>query len=203
MGGRVYTTAIGTLTLEIYYRHTPAFLAGEVLFGADDWRAALERLAPRERLTAVACLGQLRLEVGEPALVELLADKEPRVGVAAAEALASLDSPAGVPLLERTLPTLPPWQQQALQRAVERAKAVLALPPVEGRVRLFDLATGRATLDLPRSYVGMHVRAYRAGEVIAHMQVIQRFTGRTVVVAECTGPPGPTVPQGGDRAIGQ
>jgi hypothetical protein len=203
MGGRIYTTAICTLTLEIYYRHTPAFLAGDVLFSADDWRAHLEHLPLRDRVSAIACLGQLRLEIGEPALVELLADEDERVAVPAAEALAWLDSPAGLPVIDKAITEAPLWQQQALQSARDRAQAVRALPPVEGRVRLFDPKTARATLDLPRSYVGMAVRVQRADEEIARLRVIQRFTDRTVVVAERVEPAGAASPKTGDRAVGQ
>ena len=41
MGSRVYTTAICVLTLEIYYRHTPAYLTEDVLLTVDAWREYL------------------------------------------------------------------------------------------------------------------------------------------------------------------
>ncbi len=203
MGGRIYSTAICTLTLEIYYRHTPAFLAGEVRFSADDWSAHLRQLPARGRIAAIPCLGQLRVEIGEPALVHVLADEDERVALAAAEALAWLDSPAGLPLMDRAVAASSAWQQPGLQQARNRAQAVMALPPAEGRVRLFDPETARATLDLPRSYVGMDIRVYRASEEIARLRVIQRFTDRTVVVAERIGPAGTTLPEAGDQAVGR
>jgi hypothetical protein len=203
MGGRVYTTAICTLTLEIYYRHTPAFLKDQVLFSADDWRPCFDGRPPRERLTAVACLAQLRVEVAEPVLVNLLAEKDRRVALAAAEALASMDSPMGLALLERAMPSLSPGEQRSLERALQRAKVVAGLPPVEGHVRVYDPARRLATLELPRSYVGMSVQVYRGDQPVGQMRVIQRFTGRTVVVAELVGEGDTSAPQAGDRVVGQ
>ncbi|MEW6252001.1 MAG: HEAT repeat domain-containing protein, partial [Planctomycetota bacterium] len=201
MGGRVYTTAICTLTLEIYYRHTPAFLREDLLFSADDWRALLAEAAAAERLAAVECVRQLRLEVSEPVLVSLLDDTDARVVLAAAEALAWLDSPLGVPLIERSLPTKPPWERQVLEQALERGRTVLLLPKAEGRVRLYDARARLATLALARSYVGMQIEVMRGRTAVAQMRVIQRFTGRDVVVAELL--EGPGLPQAGDEVRGR
>lgn len=203
MGSRTYSTAICTLTLEIYYRHTPAFLKEEMYFSAEDWRAYLKDVSARERRVALACLAQLRVEVAEPVLVELLAHSDRRIALAAAEALAGIDSPLGVTLIEAVITTLPPWERSSLERALERGKAVAALPPADGRVRLCDPATGLATLDLPRSYVGMMVNIWRDGRSIARMRVIQRFTGRTVVVAELVEVEDHSAPEPGDRALGR
>jgi len=203
MGSRVYSTAICTLTLEIYYRHTPAYLREDVSFTPDDWRSYLQGLLPRVRHEVVACLAQLRVEIAEPVLVDLLHDPEQRVALAAAETLADFDSPLGVPLIDAVITTIPPWERQTLEKALARGKAVLALPAVEGRVRLYDPATHLATLDLPRSYAGMSVMVQRGGQSVASLRVIQRFTGRTVVVAELTSPPGREQPGPGDTAIGR
>jgi len=162
MAGRVYTTAVCTLTLEIYYRHTPAFLKDDVLFSAEDWRIYWQRSPARERRTVVDCLAQLRVEVAEPVLVDLLVDNDRRIALAAAEALAQVDSPMGLPLMDKVLTTLPPWERKSLEQAVARAQAVAALPPVEGRVRFYDAAAGLATLDLPRQLRG-DVRTDPAG----------------------------------------
>ncbi|MCK4342037.1 MAG: terpene cyclase/mutase family protein [Phycisphaerae bacterium] len=203
VGGCVYSTAICTLTLETYYRHTPAFLRDEVHFAADDWRSYLAGCRPRERREVVACLRQLRVEIAEPVLVDLLDDDDRRIALSAAEALARLDSPVGIPVIEELITTLPAWEQVRLKQLLQRGQAVLALPPAEGHVRLYDPATGLATLDLPRSYVGMNVSIERDGLIVARMRVIQRFTGRTVVVAETVENIGPSAPQAGDQALGR
>lgn len=195
MGGRVYSTAICTLTLEVYYRHTPAFLRDQTVFRAADWRAHLAGARDRERRIALQALGQLRVEIAEPVLVELLGDAEQATALAAAEALAAIDSPAGAAVIEAALPQLTPWEQRRMGAALARARAVAALPPVEGRVRLFDPETGLATLDLPRSYVGMSASIIRDGQPAVRLRIIQRFTGHPVVVAQVVeaagGPPAP------------
>ncbi len=66
---------------------------------------------------------------------------------------------------------------------------------------MFDARAGLATLELPRSYVGMPVRVLRGDDLIAQMQVIQRFTGRNVVVAQLVSDRRAT-PQRGDRVVG-
>ncbi len=190
MGSRVYTTAIATLTLEVYYRHTPAFLAGEPLFGPDAWRSYARRAGPRERRVVVEALSALRLEIGEPVLVELLDDADGGVALAAGSALATLDNPCGLSLLERVVGTLPPWQRAQVEPAVQRGRAVAALPPVEGRVASSDLGGGMLTLDLPRAYVGLVVgvesgAASEAGPT--RWRVVRRFSGSTRVLAERVG----------------
>ena len=202
MAGRVYTTAISVLTLEIYYRHTPAFLAEDVLFSADDWRAHVSQTTLRERVRAVACLAQLRVEVAEPVLVDLLGDDERRIALAAAEALAWMNSPVGVPLIERVISTMPPWEREALGLALARGQAVAELPAVEGRIRVYAPTTRLATVELPRSYVGMKLDLYQGRNVAAHLHVIQRFTGHNVAVAELE-PNAATIPEPGDLVAGK
>jgi len=203
MGSRVYTTAICTLTLEIYYRHTPAFLKDELWFTADNWRAYMAGLSARERQGVVACLGQLRVEVGEPVLVELLRDADRGVALSAAAVLAWVDSPMGVTLIDEVITTLPPWERDALEQALERGKAIAALPPVRGSVRHYDSAARRGTLTLPRSYVGMTVEVWRGERQVARMTVIQRFTGWDVAVADLVESVGDELPQPGDRVVGR
>ncbi len=196
MGSRIYTTAICTLTLEIYYRHTPAFLTQDAPYSAADWSAFLRGATKFDRRTAVRVLSQLRYEIGEPPLVELLEDENEDLALAAAVALAELDSPLGAEVLERVIPMRSPFEQQQLGRSLSRCRAVLQLPPAQGRVRLYDAATRLATIELPRSYVGMALTVYRRDAEVAQMRVIQRFTEHAVVVAELIR--ATTPPQTGD-----
>ncbi len=202
MGGRVYTTAIATLTLEVYYRHTPAFLTGEPLFGPAAWQSYARRAGPRERRIVVAALGALRVEIGEPVLVAMLDDADGGVALAAAEALAALDNPRGLPLLERAVGTLPPWQRAQVERAAQRARAVAALPPIEGRVHEFDGESGVATLALPRSYAGLVVGVAdgdTADAAPTRLRVVQRFSGGTLARAELVASDGAQPPRPGAR----
>lgn len=203
MGGRVYATAIATLTLEIYYRHTPTFLTEDVLFSAGDWRTHLAEQSPRERLLALEVLRELRLEVAEPVLVDLLRDTDLRLGLGAAAALAEIDSPLGVPLLDRTISTLPPWEQPRFVAALERGRAVLSMKPTEGHVRYVDGEQRLATIEISRSYVGMRLTLRRGDRDLGELRVVQRFTGRTLAVAEWSDTTLPILPTAGDRLVGR
>ena len=54
----------------------------------------------------------------------------------------------------------------------------------QGRRRCVGAARRLATLDLPRAYVGQTLVVSREESSIARMRVIQRFSGRSIVVAE-------------------
>lgn len=184
IGSRVYTTAICTLTLEVYYRHTPAYLVHDAPLSADHWRAALANYDADMRRLAVRCLENARLEVGEPVLVELLADPAPRVALDAAHAVTRLDSPLGIPILEANLPALPAFEQALARRSLEYARALLELAPATGRIRLYDPELGLATAEINRAYVGMLLTARRDDRTIAHLRVKRRFTDRDLVIVK-------------------
>ncbi|MFH1745451.1 MAG: HEAT repeat domain-containing protein, partial [Planctomycetota bacterium] len=202
MGGRVYTTAICVLTLEIYYRHTPAYLTEKQLVNSDDWRAVLADLSPRRRWEAIACLEQLRVEVSEPVLVEMLDDHDHQVALAAAEALTRIDSPLGLTLMNDVVTTLPPWGRHATENALNRARELMALPPAIGTLHNYDPESRTATLELPRAYLGMPVTISRADQELARLQVVRRYTGsktvHAIMLEQLTG----DLPRAGDVAIG-
>lgn len=187
MGGRVYTTAICTLTLEIYYRHTPAYLETRELLRAEDWLDYLAERTSDERRDAVSALEQMRLELGEPVLVALLEDSSPTVALAAAQSLAGLGSPLGGPVIEKHITVLPPWGRAAAERALARAREIEKAPPAEGELRLFDAGAKLATLRMSRAYVGMHVNIVTADGKAIPLRVVRRFSGREVVLAEVLG----------------
>lgn len=201
IGGRVYTTAICVLTLEIYYRNTPAYLKDDLLVSADDWTAYLTDRPPRDRREAVECLSRLRVEIGEPALVRALEDPDREVALAAAIALANLESPLGLKLLDDIATTLPPWTRAPVDEALQRARELSARPRPSGAVRRYSPDVRMATLDLPGSYVGLQVVIRREGRDVARMRVIQRFDGKSVAIAELL--PGSTdAPREGDEVPG-
>lgn len=213
MGGRVYSTAIAVLTLEVYYRATPAYLGGEPALTGDDWRAYLADADPRRRLRAVRALREARLEIGEGVLVDALGDPDAGVALAAATSLAALDSPMGRTLMEGVVDTLAPWERGPVERALARVREIERLAHATGRVRLYDPRVRLATLALDRAYVGMELDLLRgrapggtarggaagqaresgepgplaASQPVGRMRVLQRITGRDVVVARWLG----------------
>jgi hypothetical protein len=201
-GSRVYTTALCVLTLEIYYRQTPAYLEDRLALSAGDWLTFLKEADARQRRCAVEALRGMRLELAEPVLADLLRDHEASVARAAAVALTTLDSPLGQPLLERFRDAKPAGESGVLAQALRRAEEIGALPPARGAVRVFDAERRLATLEMPRAYVGMLVDVRRNERPVGQLRVIKRFTGRRIVVAELVGETegaGPPIP--GDSAV--
>lgn len=182
-GGRVYATAISVLTLEIYYRHSPLFLEDPVLLRAGDWRAFLEGEDMRTHRLAIKALRSMRLEIGEPVLVDLLALKDGPTALAAAEALAELGSPAGLAVLRREVAALVSLDKSRVERAISLLTK-RAAERVTGSVRVYDAKRRLATLELPNAWGGLECRAVRGEREVARLRVIQRFSGRTIVVAE-------------------
>lgn len=183
MGSRVYTTAISVLTLEVYYRHPPAYLEGQRVLSSADWRQYLAQADGAEKRLAFAALTQCRLEIGEPVLVELLESADPELALAAAEALADIDNPLGANVLNRALPAATPAMQLAIQRALRRIESRRGVPRPRGVVRVVDAELGMATLLLPGAYCGLDVSVQRGESPIAEMRVVQRFSGQDIVVA--------------------
>ena len=198
MGGRVYSTAICVLTLEIYYRHSPAYLLQEPVIRAADWRGYLAEASARERRACVEALRKFRLEACEPALVDALADPEPDIALAAALALAEMDNPLGAPLLTSASDASPPWIRGALERALRRLRDGAAPAHAPGVVRVYDARQRLATLELAPAFYGMPVMVLRGERPIARMRIVRRFSDRAVVVAELVESLASETPQPGD-----
>lgn len=198
MGGRVYTTALATLTLEIYYRHTPTYLDDRVIAGVADWEGFLREADDADRVASVAALGNTRIDIAESALLFLLNDPSQTIAVEAARTLAQRGSPRGEDVLRRAIAEGPGWQRAQSEAALQRVARLRAQPPASGRVRRYEAAHQLATLDLPGAWVGMPIEIERDGGRIARMRVIRRYEGRDVVLAEVA--PDGGAPRAGDAA---
>jgi hypothetical protein len=183
----VYATAINVLTLEIYYRHSPAYLEEPAVVTAADWREFLRGSDARTIDQAIDILVDLRLEIGEPVLCEILGLKESKLAIDAALALEQIGSPAGREILEAARETADTLLRDRVLRALQR---LVGTPekPVRGRVRMVDAEKGLATLDVSPAWVGMSLRT--EGDRPARLRVIQRFTDNPIVVAEILGDSG-------------
>jgi hypothetical protein len=183
MGGRVYSTAVAVLTLEIYYRHTPAYLDEHVPLSGRDWREFLQTADERDTAAAILALGELRLEIGEPVLAGLVSAPPPVAG-AAARRLVGLDSPLGRMALERAAASAAGPERAALEDALRRCRELEALPAASGRVRQYDAAAGLGTAELDRTYAGMVLECRRDGVLLGRLRVVQRYSQRPVVLIE-------------------
>lgn len=187
MGSRVYTTAICTLTLEIYYRHTPAYLEDECVIVADDWRKFLAGAGLRDKRNAIRILRDSRYEIGEGVLLSLLNDPQAEAALAAAIALADIDSPLGAGVVARALPELRGLDRSAALAAQQRIAALAALDKATGRVRFFDASRGLGTAELARAFAGMELLVLRQGRRIGAVRVGERYTDKQVVLIEARG----------------
>ncbi|MGE3180463.1 MAG: hypothetical protein AB7N71_02455, partial [Phycisphaerae bacterium] len=207
LGGRVYTTAIGVLTLETYYRHKPAYLLQPNFVRAEDWLRFVHEASERERRYAVRACEGLRYEIGEPVLVELLRDEDGAIARDAAEALIALESPMGRGLLEKQMETMPPWAQDRAAAMIRRADELLKLPPVEGRLMRIDPVLRMAVAEMPRAYVGMPLRRanVRQGSVggASEFRVTRRYTDHKRVLLEWVPVDGVDMPRLGDVLVSQ
>lgn len=208
MGGRVYVTAINVLTLEIYYRHTPAFLDRGHPPTAREWREFLAAADPRERRSAVEFLRNARLEIAEPALLPLLADAETAIALRAAAALSELESPMGLPALRAAFERLDSLERRSTALAIQSCEAILKRPPASGVVRFVDGPRRLATLDLDYAWAGMRLRVVRptagrrlldlaASQPTIRLVVLSRFSDAPQVVALIEGDAS-DLPQPGD-----
>ena len=102
-GGRVYTTAIGVLTLEVYYRYLPLYQGGA--FDALDVleKALRVRGSDSARRRALDLLGAFRTERAQALLAEALDDPDPATRATAQRVLVEHKSERVVPGLLRQL----------------------------------------------------------------------------------------------------
>lgn len=202
LGGRVYTTAIGTLTLETYYRHKPAYLKSPSFVRAEDWLRFIHEASEREKRYAIEVCEQLRFEIGEPVLVALLDDESGRIARDAAEALIAIESPMGLELLVHLFKTMPPWGLDRAEAMIRRAEELRALPQVEGRIVRFDPVLRLAVVELPRAYVGMPLaRRDVAARGLAEFRVMRRYTDHARVLLEWSPVGSAEMPRVGDVVV--
>lgn len=197
-GGRVYTTAICVLTLEVYYRHTPAYLEENGPLTSRDWRGALRGYDERQLLMSIRALRDARFEVGEPVLLDLLENPAPAVATAAAIALSEIGSPMGRGVLERIFPKLEGFARRDVEHAIRICEQLAQSPAVEGRIRYYDAGQRLATIELDRAYAGMPLHVWRGGAPRVPLRVVQRFSGLNIVVAEVPEAARDTPPAGGE-----
>lgn len=181
MGSRVYTTAISTLALQIYYRKIPAYLENPSRVSPQDIRAFLANAKPADRRLLVRTLSWLRFEIGEPVLVDLLADTDVDVARSAAIGLAEIGSPMGAGVLRSQLAEAALSERVLIQQALDRISTIDK--KLLGAVRHYDAQRRMATLDLRGGFVGAELVIRRGDTVVANLRVIQRFSGQTIAVA--------------------
>jgi len=192
VGSRIYSTAINTLTLEIYYRYEPAFQSAQGLIGPVEMRRAIKARGTAGHAWALSLAKRLHPDVGEPILLDLLASPTPKIKLEAALALADLGSPMGKTVLQshRAGPT--PAPDETIQSRIENALtrlAPLARKHTYGKItqtsptaRMFLFETNGQPL-----YYGQRLSLIRDGRVVATAVVKRRFSAQGVAAAKLDG----------------
>lgn len=183
-GGRVYSTAINTLTLEVYYRYLPAYLTPRGIIGPHEIRDLIEKAGPNEQTPLLQLAARFHADIAEPILLDLLQSVSAEVRVEAAIELANIGSPAGRSLLIAAEKNAVP----ALARRIRDALAhIVAIPAgaefgqvtaVRSEARMLLFSTG----DL-RVYYGQRVRIVRDGATVGAAIVNRRFTAQQAAAA--------------------
>ncbi len=188
-GGRVYSTAINTLTLEVYYRYVPAYLSPRGLIGPADLRHHMAALTPSEHGEVLSLARRLQPDTAEPALLDLLASLNAEVRLDAAIALGELGSPMARRVLTEGECTARPGVGKRIAAALDRISpptAGIRYGPVtevnpKAHMVLFD-TSGRAL------YYGQVVGITRDGRTVATARVNRRFSTHQAAAARSVEP---------------
>jgi hypothetical protein len=183
-GSRIYSTAINTLTLEVYYRYVPAYLSPRGLIGPGEMRRRIAMLGPMHDAEMLAITADLHADTAEPVLLDFLESLDAAVRLEAAIELATLGSPFGKAALSRL-------RETAKARDVQRIDAALKAfvePPstvsygqvteINSQARMFLFDTGGRPL-----YYRQWVRVLRKGRRIAGARVNRRFSVQKAAAA--------------------
>ncbi|MFQ5429484.1 MAG: HEAT repeat domain-containing protein [Phycisphaerae bacterium] len=183
-GGRVYSTAINTLTLEVYYRYIPAYLSPRGLIGPKAMRRRITEMGPGTHGNLLELALRFHPDTAEPILLDLLESPDAKVALRAAIALAKLGSPEARPVLESRRARAKPRTRRrigaALRRIVEPigGSAYGAITEIDSQAEMFLFETGGR-----RIYYRQRVDIVRGGRVIGAARVNRRFTPQQMAAA--------------------
>ena len=183
-GSRIYSTAINTLTLEVYYRYEPAYLSPRGLIGPIELRREMASAGPSRTPALLDLTLRLHADTAEPLLLEFLDARDASIRLDAAVELARLGSPRG----RRELLGRRKDASTGDTRRINKALARIDTPPrpadcgavteVSRRARMFLFDTAGTPL-----YYGQRVMVVRDGRQIATAVVNRRFTAQRAAAA--------------------
>ncbi|MCB9854465.1 MAG: hypothetical protein H6818_02175 [Phycisphaerales bacterium] len=183
-GSRVYSTAINTLTLEVYYRYLPAYLSPRGIIGPHEIRDLIDKADAEERSHLLQLAARFHADIAEPILLDLLQSTIVNIRIDAAIELANIGSPAG----RRVLIAADENAAPKLSRRIREALSHIAMIPPEteyGRVTAVRPAAGMLLFDTNdhRVYYGQRVRIMRDDVSIGSAIVNRRFSGQNAAAA--------------------
>jgi hypothetical protein len=187
-GSRIYSTALNVLTLEIYYRYTPAFLSPRGLIGPLEIRRRLEAADPDDAVEVLRLTVRLHPDTAEPILPEFLDSGTPGVRLAAALALARHGSPLGAAELTGQRESAGGQARQEIDAAlaglsrVKREFDCGQITEASSAARMFLFDTAGQPL-----YYGQAVIVLRDGRPVTRAIVNRRFTAQRAAAARVDG----------------
>jgi hypothetical protein len=188
-GGRIYATAINTLTLQIYYRHIPAFLSPRGLLDATEIRNRVAALRRDDERAALNLCIDFHPDLSEPLLFEFLSSRSSTIRRDAAIALAEDGSPVAAAELRRALDAGNDRHRDRVLRAIRNVETRAAAGPygavtaVDGNAAMFLFDTAGRPV-----YYGQAVEVLRGDEVVAVARVVRRFTTDRAAAASLDDP---------------
>lgn len=99
VGGRVYSTTMAILSLEVYYRYLPIYEEGGAIDSEAVLLKAYQKGSQKDRLHALKILAQMGSDMLASAYRTALSDEDVFIRMHAAEALLQLGDHAGIPVL--------------------------------------------------------------------------------------------------------
>lgn len=184
VGGRIYSTAINTLTLEIYYRYVPAYLSPEGLLGFGEIRAHLAGLPPKRHVEILNLARRLHPDLGEPVLVDLLESPNADTALDAALCLSEIGSPMGKTVLDRGRATSTGKMRQRIDRALRKINRRVKLQSY-GEVTEINAKAGMLLFETGGRplYYGQRVHIRRDRQDVGVAVVNRRFTAHDAAAA--------------------
>ena len=130
-GGRIYSTTLMTLTLEVYYRYLPMYETKDHL-GASDVLVEMlsEERNPTKRVAILRKLVAFKEPTIDKILKDLLKDKSPVVRFSAAKHLAQRGNPEGIPFLAKGIKHSDAFYRHNAIAALEELDHVDTIPPL-------------------------------------------------------------------------
>ena len=177
-GGRIYSTAINTLTLEIYYRYVPSYLAPQSIISPRELRDLVDAADTQEQEDLVRLAARFHADIAEPILLDLLEATNPDARLNAAIELASLGSPVVIDRLRSAQKQASPKVSKRITEALERVQPI-AHGTAYGRVTAVNAAAKAFLFEIgdERLFYDQRINVMRDDNVIAMGIVNRRFTG--------------------------
>ena len=183
-GGRIYATAINTLSLEASYRYTPAYLSPYGLIGPAEGRDLIDELVPGDHGRVLSLAIRLHEDAGEPVLVDLLESPNVDVKQAAAIVLAERGSPMGAHILKAVLAFATGERRTRVEAALSRLER-FDRPQTLGKITDINSQARMILFDTNglHVYYGQPLRIIRDGRPIATLRVNRRFKAQRAAAA--------------------